>query len=66
MESSEHLFNYDFIFKKVNVYFFVSIIQIVKHSYKDELIKFGLSEKHTKFERIFLMVWTFTKEMYKA
>ena len=23
--------------------------------------KFGLSEKHTKFEKIFLMVWTFTK-----
>ena len=24
-------------------------------------VKFGLSEKHTKFEKIFLMVWTFTK-----
>ena len=24
-------------------------------------IKFGLSEKHTKFEKIFLMLWTFTK-----
>ena len=23
-------------------------------------LKFGLSEKHTKFEKIFLMVWTFT------
>ena len=25
------------------------------------VLKFGLSEKHTKFEKIFLMVWTFTK-----
>ena len=24
-------------------------------------LKFGLSEKHTKFEKIFLMVWMFTK-----
>ena len=24
-------------------------------------VKFELSEKHTKFEKIFLMVWTFTK-----
>ena len=23
-----------------------------------EQLKFGLSEKHTKFEKIFLMVWT--------
>ena len=22
------------------------------------LVKFGLSEEHTKFEKIFLMVWT--------
>ena len=22
------------------------------------LLKFGLSEKHTKFEKIFLMIWT--------
>ena len=29
------------------------------------LLKFGLSEKHTKFEKIFLTVWTFTKQMYK-
>ena len=25
------------------------------------LVKFGLSEKDTKFEKIFLMVFTFTK-----
>ena len=28
------------------------------------MIKFGLSEKHTKFEKTLLMVWTFTKYMY--
>ena len=28
------------------------------------VLKFGLSEKHTKFEKIFLMVLTFTKEDY--
>ena len=25
------------------------------------IVKFRLSEKHTKFEKIFLMLWTFTK-----
>ena len=29
-------------------------------------VKFGLSEKHTKFEKIVLMVWMFTREMCKA
>ena len=24
-------------------------------------VKFGLSEKHTKFEKIFLILWTVTK-----
>jgi hypothetical protein len=28
------------------------------------MIKFGLSEEHTKFEKIFLMVLTFTKYLY--
>jgi hypothetical protein len=23
-------------------------------------------EKHTKFEKIFLLVWTFSKQIYKA
>ena len=32
-----------------------------KHIYIFHQIKFGLSEKHTKFGKIFLMVWTFTK-----
>jgi hypothetical protein len=26
-----------------------------------KLLKFGLSEKHTKFEKIFLIVWMFTQ-----
>ena len=33
---------------------------ILKLRWQNE-VKFGLSEKHTKFEKIFLMVWTFTK-----
>ena len=28
---------------------------------KNIVLKFGLSEKHTKFGKIFLMVWMFTK-----
>ena len=30
------------------------------HQILEDTLKFGLSEKHTKFENIFLMVWTFT------
>ena len=29
-------------------------------------VKFGLSEKHTKFEKIVLMVWMFNKELCKV
>ena len=28
---------------------------------KSDPLKFGLSEKHTKFEKIFLMLWTCAK-----
>ena len=31
------------------------------HVFSDFLLKFGLSEKHKKIEKIFIMVWTFTK-----
>jgi hypothetical protein len=35
--------------------------RIDEKSFRCAKIKFGLSEKHTKFEKIFLVVWTFTK-----
>ena len=39
----------------------LSFLQIL-----EDTLKFGLSEKHTKFEKIFLMVWMSTKSKYKA
>ena len=30
------------------------------------VVKFGLSEKHSKFEKIFLMVWMFTKDGFRG
>ena len=30
------------------------------------LIQFGVSEKHAKFGKIFLTLWTFTKKISKA
>ena len=30
------------------------------------VVKLGLSEKHTKFEKIFLMVWIFTKDGFRG
>ena len=36
-------------------------LYIFKLKTKQKHLKFGLPEKHTKFEKIFLMVWMFTK-----
>ena len=51
-------------FQKVRFVFQIS--QTIPKNYLEleiwiSCLKFGLSEKHTKFEKIFLMVWTFTK-----
>ena len=35
------------------------------HQILEDTLKFGLSEKHTKFENIFLMHWTFTIPKFK-
>ena len=56
------------VFKMLSILLFLSFTKIKANSVNNlptnlEIlwIKFGLSEKHTQFEKIFLMVWTFTK-----
>jgi hypothetical protein len=44
----------------------VSSILPKKERKNSTSLKFGLFEKHTRFEKKILVVWTFTKQMYKA